>query len=249
MSQKSDGEENAGIEEITENLSESSTSEAVSQEIPQAPDLRGAIEQDLQKKIDAGENLSVRTVYTRIYNEIAEANKCSYAYVAKLAKAFLKKKSEPEASTTKVDNNKIEIQTVAPVPRPPPQAKKKTLENLVENIEVDHEKNKLDLEFEIAMLEMSFDNIAGIIRIFGIPAPQAKKIKHQAKLIAMFNQRMIATGHPEEVIDMGSKLLPWMLKISTVGMFAEPIGKVLMKLGDKKKEDAGIIEETKSMRD
>lgn len=110
------------------------------------------------------------------------------------------------------------------------------------------EKTQIDLAFETAMLEMSFDNLAGLMKTIGIPSPQAKKIKQQAKLIAMFNQKMIQAGHPEQVINMGEKLMPWILKISTAGMFIEPLGKLLMKMGDKKKDDAEIIEETKSVR-
>jgi hypothetical protein len=111
------------------------------------------------------------------------------------------------------------------------------------------EKTKIDLAFETAMLEMSFDNLVGLMKTIGIPAPQATKIKQQAKLIAMFNQKMIENGHPEQVINMGEKLMPWILKISTAGMFIEPLGKLLIKMGEKKKEDDDeIIEEKTSTR-
>jgi len=117
-------------------------------------------------------------------------------------------------------------------------------------IHVSPERTKIDLAFETAMLEMSFENLAGLMKTIGIPAPQSTKIKQQAKLIAMFNQKMIETGHPEQVIDMGEKLMPWILKISTAGMFIEPVGKLLMKMGGKKKEDDDeITEEMKSARD
>lgn len=113
---------------------------------------------------------------------------------------------------------------------------------------VNPERTQIDLAFETAMLETSLENLAGLMETIGIPSPQAKRIKQQAKLIAMFNQKMIQTGHPEQVINMGEKLMPWILKISTVGMFIEPLGKMLMKMADKKKEDAEIIEEEKSAR-
>src|SRR6185437_15598595 len=125
MSVSNNADADAGIEEIIESTSEQATTEAVTSSLPDAPDLRGAIERDLQSKIDAGENLSVRAVYTRIYNEIAQKNNCSYPYVSKIAKSYLKKKSEPAKSTTKVDNNKIEIETVSPENRPPPKPKEK----------------------------------------------------------------------------------------------------------------------------
>ncbi len=111
------------------------------------------------------------------------------------------------------------------------------------------ERTQIDLAFETAMLEMSFENLAGLMKTIGIPSPQEKKIKQQAKLIAMFNQKMIQTGHPEQVINMGEKLMPWILKISTAGMFIEPLGKLLMKMGDKNKGEEEIIEEMKSARD
>ena len=110
------------------------------------------------------------------------------------------------------------------------------------------ERSQIDVEFETAMLEMSFDNLAKLMKTIGIPSPEATKIKQQAKLIAMFNQKMIQAGHPDQVINMGEKLMPWILKISTAGMFIEPLGKLLMKKGNKKKEDTGIIKEKKSMR-
>jgi hypothetical protein len=110
------------------------------------------------------------------------------------------------------------------------------------------ERTKIDLAFETAMLEMSFENLAGLMKTIGIPAPQATKIKQQAKLIAMFNQKMIENGHPEQVIDMGEKLMPWILKISTAGMFIEPLGKLLIKMGAKKNEDDEIIIAKKSAR-
>jgi hypothetical protein len=244
--------ENEGITEISDTFAESSSIEAVKLELPPAPDLRTAIEQALKAKVDAGENLSVRAVYTRIYNEIAESNKCSYAYVAKIAKTFLKKQSEPEKKTEKIDGNKIEIETVSPIFRPPPKKKESNnLENVIGRFpSTNPELDQVNLDFETAMLEMSFENVAGIMRTVGIPAPQAKKIKRQAHLIAMFNQKMVQSGHPEQVINMGEKLLPWMLKISVVGMFIEPLGKTLMKLGDKKKDDQnGIVELKTSQRE
>ena len=121
------------------------------------------------------------------------------------------------------------------------------VKNVIHNLDFKSEKAKIDLAFETAMLEMSFDNLAGLMKTFGIPSPQAKKIKQQAKLIAMFNQKMMESGHPEQVINMGEKLLPWILKISTAEMFIEPLGKWLMKMSDKKK-DSEVIEKTKSMR-
>ena len=117
------------------------------------------------------------------------------------------------------------------------------------SIHANSERAQIDLDFETAMLEMSFENLAGLMKTIGMPSPQAKKIKQQAKLIAMFNQKMIQTGHPEQVINMGEKLMPWILKISTAGMFIEPLGKLLMKMGDKNKEEDEIIEEMKSARD
>ena len=111
------------------------------------------------------------------------------------------------------------------------------------------ERTQIDLAFETAMLEMSFDNLAGLMKTLGIPSPQETKIKQQAKLIAMFNQKMIESGHPDQVINMGEKLMPWILKISTAGMFIEPLGKLLLKMGDKKKkDDDGIKEEKESTR-
>jgi hypothetical protein len=257
MSQKTDEEKNVGIEEITESESseivdaKSESSEIVDakSELPPAPDTRSAIERDLKAKIDAGENLSVKSVYTKIFNEIAQKNKCSYVYVSKIAKGFLKKKSDTPKEKTTVDSNKIEIKTVSPTQRPGRKVKPTNFENIINTIDVGKESASFELEFETAILEMSFDNIAGIMRTLRIPAPQAKRIKHQAKLIAMFNQKMIQANRPDQCINVGEKLLPIMLKISTIGMFVEPIGKMLMKIGDKKSESAGIIEEKQSMRD
>ncbi len=126
--------------------------------------------------------------------------------------------------------------------------KRKTSKSVIQDLDVNSERAKINLAFETAMLEMSFDNLAGLMKTFGIPSPQAKKIKQQAKLIAMFNQKMIEGGHPEQVINMGEKLLPWILKISTAEMFIEPLGKWLISMAEKKKEDAAIVEKKKSMR-
>ena len=122
------------------------------------------------------------------------------------------------------------------------------MKSVIQDLDVNSERAKINLAFETAMLEMSFDNLAGLMKTFGIPSPQAKKIKQQAKLIAMFNQKMIEGGHPEQVINMGEKLLPWILKISTAEMFIEPLGKWLLSMAEKKKEDAVIVEKKKSMR-
>ncbi len=133
-------------------------------------------------------------------------------------------------------------------PNPKPVSKKsKANTKSVKDPNFKSERSQIDLAFETAMLEMSFDNLAGLLKTFGIPTPQAKKIKQQARLIAMFNQKMIQSGHPEQVINMGEKILPWILKISTAEMFIEPLGKWLMEMSGKKKE-AGIVEKTKSMR-
>ncbi len=126
--------------------------------------------------------------------------------------------------------------------------KRKTSKSVIPDLDVNSERAKINLAFESAMLEMSFDNLAGLMKTFGIPSPQANKIKQQAKLIAMFNQKMIEGGHPEQVINMGEKLLPWILKISTAEMFIEPLGKWLLSMAEKKKEDAAIVEKKKSMR-
>ena len=126
--------------------------------------------------------------------------------------------------------------------------KRKTSKSVIQDLDVNSERAKINLAFETAMLEMSFDNLAGLMKTFGIPSPQANKIKQQAKLIAMFNQKMIEGGHPEQVINMGEKLLPWILKISTAEMFIEPLGKWLISMAEKKKEDAAIVEKKKSMR-
>ncbi len=136
-------------------------------------------------------------------------------------------------------------------PRPKSSSKKgktSSMKSVIHNLDVKSERAKIDLAFETAMLEMSFDNLAGLMKTFGIPSPQAKKIKQQAKLISMFNQKMIEAGHPEQAINMGEKLLPWILKISTAEMFIEPLGKWLLEMADKKKEDKDIIEKKKSMR-
>lgn len=123
------------------------------------------------------------------------------------------------------------------------------MKNVIQDIDVNSEKSKINLDFETAMLEMSFDNLAGLMKTFGIPSPHAKKIKQQAKLISMFNQKMIEGGHPEQVINMGEKILPWILRISTAEMFIEPIGKWLIEMADKRKENSGIAEKKKSMRE
>ncbi len=136
-------------------------------------------------------------------------------------------------------------------PRPKSTSKKRKtskMKSVIRDLDVNSERTKIDLAFETAMLEMSFDNLAELMKTFGIPSPQAKKIKQQAKLIAMFNQKMIEGGHPEQVINMGEKLLPWILKISTAEMFIEPLGKWLISMAEKKKEDAIIVEKKKSMR-
>lgn len=123
------------------------------------------------------------------------------------------------------------------------------MKNVIQDTSINSERSKINLAFETAMLEMSFDNLASLMKTFGIPSPHAKKIKQQAKLISIFNQKMIEGGHPEQVINMGEKLLPWILKISTAEMFIEPIGKWLMEMADKRKEDSGITEKKKSMRE
>ncbi len=133
-------------------------------------------------------------------------------------------------------------------PRSSSKKGKPNMKSVIKDLDIKSERAKIDLAFETAMLEMSFDNLAGLMKTFGIPSPQAKKIKQQAKLIAMFNQKMIESGHPEQVINMGEKLLPWILKISTAEMFIEPLGKWLLEMADKKKDEFKIVEKTKSMR-
>ncbi|MEO9308086.1 MAG: hypothetical protein ABI342_07230 [Nitrososphaera sp.] len=120
--------------------------------------------------------------------------------------------------------------------------------NKIKNIDVKSERVQIDLDFETAMLEMSFENLAGLMKTLGIPSPQTKKIKQQARLIAMFNQKMIESGHPEQVINMGEKIMPWIVKISTAEMFMEPLGKWMMEMVGKKKGTHKIVEKTKSMR-
>jgi hypothetical protein len=161
----------------------------------------------------------------------------------------LKKKSQPKQSTTKIGKNKGKIEPISSTTRSPTKKKANTgnLKNTMKN-QVNSEKAQIDLDFESAMLEMTFDNLAGLMKTLGIPTPQATKIKQQAKLIATFNQKMIHTGHPDQVINLGEKLMPWILKISTAGMFVEPLGKLLIHMAEKKKEDSIIAEEAKSAR-
>jgi len=148
-----------GVEEIIDQVSETSETEAVSSvmpsALPEAPDKKGAVEKALQAKIDAGENLSVKSVYARIFNEIAEKENISYAYVAKIAKSYLKKKSEKPAEIKNADGNKIKIEPVSPLSRPERKVKTNNLENVLSDFrpQGDSESAKLELEFETECLK------------------------------------------------------------------------------------------------
>src|SRR5690242_3030493 len=96
-----------GIEVVNE--SEVISQQQEKKEVLPEKDLKAKIEKDLQSKVDAGENLSEKIIYTRVFNEIAERNSCSYQYVYGIAKTYLKKKKETVETSAKSEGNKIKI--------------------------------------------------------------------------------------------------------------------------------------------
>lgn len=219
------------------------------QELPEAPNTAESVRKRLKEKVVAGQNLSDKNVYPRIFKEIAEIENCSYQNVAKIAKQFLKKSSGSVDDKTISDGSIVTVKTVKPEERPPRKEKpaSEASATLSRIIPVTMSKEQIDtmLQFESDMIELSFDNIAMFLKSVGMPAPQQKKIKQMCHTIALFNQKMEMAGKPDQKIDVGEKLLPWMIKIGCVGLFLQPIAGKYFSGKDSKSE---IKKEPKSMR-
>jgi len=239
--------EKDGIEVVS---SETITESKEKQVLPEK-DLKAKIEKDLQSKVDTGENLSEKTIYTRVFNEIAEKNGCSYQYVYGIAKTYLKKKKETVETSAKSEGNKIKIKTVNPDERP----KREVVSDAVSTLQKREpatldEASELKIKFESEIIEMSFQSIADIEKLVGLPAPQAKKIKRIASTIALYNESMTQAGTPEKCINVGERLLPIFIKLSIASMFIMPIAQKFMgkDFGNKKKSEDGIEEIHESQR-
>lgn len=233
------------IDGVSEKL-ETTTSEVIPT-IPDAPDKTKLIQDILQKKVDQGLNLSDKSIYTRIYKEIAEETKCSYQNVVKVAKKFLNKSSQVSESIL-ADKNEINVKTVSsetrPAPKPKPvQEKPITILSAKEQTEIDN----LELKFSSDMVMMSFENIADFLKSLEIPAPKMKKIKQMAGTIALYNQKVTRAGHPEKIIDVGEKYLGLMIKIGIIGMFGHPIAAKIKEYLEKRQPSDGVQEKTESM--
>ncbi|GEM_PF-6223983 len=219
-------------------------------QLPEAPNTAENIRTAIQKKVDQGINMSDKSVYPRIFKEIAEIENCSYQNVLKIGKLYLKKSNGDISKTSVQDGSVVNVKTVKPESRPPPKEKPQQTEpsTLGRIIPTNLSKEQLDtmLQFESDMIELSFSNISMFLKSLGVPAPQQNKIKKMCHTIAIFNQKMDLAGKPEQKIDIGEKLLPLMIKIGVVGMFFQPIANKWF-VGKGNKDE--IKKVSKSMRE
>jgi hypothetical protein len=204
--------------------------------LPEAPDKVKQIQDLLDKKKAMGLNLSDKETYVRIFKEIAEEVKCSYQLVAKTAKKHLNASQAVIKDTVVADKSKINIRGVGDDTRPPPRLPPKEIVTPIRPLSPEQkaESDKTKIEFEQGMIMMSFENIAGFQDLALGISPKSKKMQQMALRIATYNHMMRENGTPEECINVGDKLMKYMLWAGIAGLFLTPLGIKLKQLGDKK---------------
>lgn len=243
-----------GITEIPKPAETETNSEPKPSALPPAPDTASNIRRRIQEKIDAGNNMSDKSIYPRIFKEIAEIEKCSYQNVLRIGREFMRKKKGDVSQIKTADKNNIIIETVSKDSRPPPKEKevlpagisKAGSKPILEPM--DAEKTALLAEFDQTMIEMAFGNIAEFQRfLFGV-SPSGKKLKRIAMVVSQFNQKMLSSGRPDQCIDISEKFLKPMLYMGIVATFVKPLAEKYLPKMDKKKDNKEGITEIKSMR-
>ncbi|MGI0092756.1 MAG: hypothetical protein ACREA8_01490 [Nitrosotalea sp.] len=229
--------------------SDTQKSEIVESALPPAPDKVGQIEKLLDAKKAMGLNLSDKETYVRIYKEIAEQVGCSYQLVAKTAKKHLNASQQVVKESVIAEKNTINIRGVGDDARPPPRVPKEIPVQQTKPLSVEQQKEAdgLQIEFEAGMIQMSFENIAGFEHLALGMSPKNKKMQQMAVRIATYNQMMRKAGKPEEVINVGDKLMKYMLWAGIAGMFLTPLGLKLKDMGEKKNDGIKPKKETKPM--
>lgn len=236
----------AGITKKTE----TQKTDLVESALPPAPDKVKQIQDLLDAKKAMGLNLSDKETYVRIYKEIAEQVDCSYQLVAKTAKKHLNASQQIVKESVVADKSKINIRGVGDDTRPPPRtppaapvaAPSKPL-----SIEQQKELEQKKIDFEAGMIMMSFENIAGFESLALGMSPKSKKMQQMALRIATYNHMMRENGKPEEVINVGDKMMKYMLWAGIAGMFLTPLGLKLKEFGDKKGSGITPKKEKKAM--
>lgn len=219
-------------------------SEIIESQLPEAPNTRKLIEDLLQKKVSEGHNLSDKSVYPRIFDEIAQQVNCSYSHVQKTAKKFFNKSARLDEKIES-EKSQIIIKGVGADTRPPPRPKPQEPVPTSAILSNDAEAQNLELEFEQTMLEMSFDSVGNFENMVLGVRPKTAKLKKMARTIAIFNQKMVQAGHPEKTINIGEDIQRYMIYAAIAGTFLEPLGEKWAKGGSKKTEG---IEQKQSMR-
>jgi len=235
----------AGITKKTE----TPKTDLVESALPQAPDKVKQIQDLLDAKKKMGLNLSDKDTYVRIYKEIAEQVDCSYQLVAKTAKKYLNASQAVVKESVVADKNTINIRGVGDETRPPPKTPQLPPSAMKKPL-TDEQQKELDqkkIEFESGMILMSFENIAGFESLALGMSPKSKKMQQMALRIATYNHMMREAGKPEEVINVGDKLMKWMLWAGIAGMFLTPLGLKLKEIGDKKGSGITPKKEKKAM--
>ncbi|MHB8545641.1 MAG: hypothetical protein ACYDAJ_02615 [Nitrosotalea sp.] len=231
--------------------SEPKESEVVASALPEAPDKVKQIQDLLDIKKGMGLNLSDKETYVRIYKEIAEQVGCSYQLVAKTAKKHLNASQAVIKESVVADKSKINIKGVGDDTRPPPKVLPKEAMSAPAKAltpEQKQESDKTKIEFETGMILMSFENIAGFQDLALGISPKSKKMQQMALRIATYNHMMRENGTPEECINVGDKLMKYMLWAGIAGLFLTPLGMKVKQLGDKKSSGITPKKETRSMR-
>jgi hypothetical protein len=248
MSDESNSEKTniEGIEKVSlqsENSSQIKVSES--------PETKELITKDLKKAIDDGMNLTEKSVYTKLFNELAEKHKVHYTTVSRIAKSFTKTNQQKQESL-QADNSKINLKPVSQSAKPPREQKSSSdaapslpRPKSKQELEADQFLQNTELEFEASMIEMSFENVVMFEKSLNIPSPQMSKIKKMSKTIALYNTKMEQAGHPEKKINVGESILRYMIILGIVGMFGQPI---IASLTTKSEKKDGIEKVKKSMR-
>lgn len=237
----------AGITKKTETPAEN----VVESVLPEAPDKVGQIKKLLDEKKAQGHNLSDKETYVRIFKEIAEQVGCSYQLVTKTAKKHLNASQAIVKESVVADKNKINIKGVGDDTRPPPKMPQQLPPSAMQkplSVEQQKQLDEKKIEFEAGMIQMSFENIADFEQLALGMSPRSKKIQQMALRIATYNHMMREAGKPEEVINVGDKLLKWMLWAGIAGMFLTPLGLKLKDMREKKNDGIKPKKETRSMR-
>ena len=232
------------IEGITKKLEPKS--EIVESQLPEAPDTTAQIIKILDEKKASGLNLSDKDTYVRIFNEIAETVHCSYNNVKKVAKKHLNASNNIQKESVQADKTTIIIKKVGDDSRPPPkQPQEAPKQTVFTSQKESDEVSKAQIAFEAEMILLSFENVADFEKMILGRSPKIAKMKKMAVHIATYNHLMRSNGKPEQVIDMGEKLMKYMLYAGVAGMFLNELGATLKGKDDNSNKG---IKQKSSMR-